>query len=191
MFIQANTTFQGEFLNYLTHLTNLINHPPANMDPTLLPKFVNGAAVMRAELIALHKDLKTQASVAKQNRLGIVGLQARADHLLPDVHNASHAAAQFCQNVRHAGTPAAWNAGYQAAARNITQNIGNVDTFIKRGAKLTIKGKQPNDLVVALTPFAQAHKPLPNTATKADVEHMVGELEALLKLVDSWVAQNQ
>jgi hypothetical protein len=149
-------------------------------------------AALRTDLVAIHKELKTQASVAKQQRLNLTGaLQDRADNLISDVEEAARAAGQFCQQVRTAKTAAAFNAGIQKAARDVTQKLGNIDTFVKRGATLKIKGKQPNELVKSLTPYAQAHVTLPATANAKEVEDAVEAFEGLIAQVNQWVNNNK
>lgn len=90
----------------------------------------------------------------------------------------------FVDKVRDTPTPAVFNAGIKKAARDITQNIANVEKLKKNGLDL---GKPvPAQQLADLLDWAQDRNKLPDTANRTKVMATILEYDRKKNAVRAW-----
>ena len=143
-------------------------------------------AVLRTELNALDSTLKVQIVKADAIAAGH-GLQAiMAASLMHDVAKGCDDATAFIARLRANPTSAAFNAGIQTAARDITQYAGNINRLTQAG--FVFAKAQPTALLAVLKAWANDGRQVADDATAAKVLSELKLFEKAVQGVKTWAA---
>ncbi len=148
--------------------------------------YVKGVAVLKTQLVAIDSSLKTALSMAKSSLEGRKGMEIMAENLMNLVESACGSALAFVAKVEANPTPAFFNSGIQKAARDITQNIGNIDKLKAKG--FVLSKAQPTNLFKILTAWGNDGRQVPATATKEEVLRELNAFEQAVQGVEKWAA---
>lgn len=102
------------------------------------------------------------------------------------ITSALNNADTFVANVRNNPTPAEFNTNVQAAARRITQNIGQVEKMKKNGLDLGKDERRATQLFNTLDPWANGRVTVAPTAGRAKVLAKIVEFNTHLNGVKAW-----
>ncbi len=175
-FVAAVTAYQPLKVNYLKVLEATVGKEPPGADKVAYQK---GIAVLKTQLKSIDSSLKTAAATAKSSLAGRKPLAVMADNLMDLIESACDSAEAFITQVKADPTPARFNEGIQKAARDITQNIGNIEKLTKAG--FTFAKEQPNNWFRVLSAWGNAGRRVQDTATDREV---LRELRAFEQAVD-------
>jgi len=92
----------------------------------------------------------------------------------------------YAAKIKRNPTPAEFNAGIQKAARDITQQIGNIDSLKAKG--MDTGYKTPENLVTVLVAWGGQNRKVPTTATQKEVLRENGAFEQAVLGVQKWLA---
>jgi hypothetical protein len=144
------------------------------------------AKVIAAELkrrLAQLKSVKFDDFDAEKARLQRYNQQTYST-FDTKLQSAFRKADAFVDTVRDNPTAAEFNAGIKDAARNITQNIANVEKLKKNGFDL---GKRiPKSELEALEDWAQERDKLPDNANQVKVMAAIHEYQRKVAAVRAW-----
>jgi hypothetical protein len=179
----AVVAYQKAAAAYVKVLDATVGAEPAGTDKVAYQKAVT---VLKTQLKALDTQMKSQVATNSSALAGRQGMQIMADNLMQLVESACDSAEAFIARVKAQPTPATFNTDVEKTARDITQNIGNID-------KLTAKGfvfakAQPTNLFTILKAWGNDGRRVPDTATPAQVLRELTSFEQAVDGVRRWAA---
>ena len=182
-FKAAAQEFRVAKTSYIVVLDATVGKEPAGADRDLYRK---GVAVLRTELNALDSTLKMQTTKADSIAAGNNLQTVMAASLMHDVAKGCDDALAFIARLRANPTAAAFNAGIQTAARDITQYAGNINRLTQAGFVFT--KAQPTALLNVLKAWANDGRQVPANATAAQVLKELKVFEQTVQKVKAWAA---
>jgi hypothetical protein len=148
--------------------------------------YIRGVKVLQTQLIALDTSLKTAIKMARSSNAGRKGMEIMADNLMDLVESSCNAAIAWVARVEANPTPAAFNESIQKYARDITQNIGNINKLTAKG--FVFQKAQPDNLFTILKAWGNDGRRVPDRATPAEVLREVNAFEQAVEGVKAWAA---
>jgi len=166
---------------YTLKLDQLVAHPPAGVDAGTHRRALK---LVKDELNAIHRsarDDKISITVLRgQNPL----LLQRGQNAVADALQAANAARVWIAQQRANPSAANFNQHIETMARNITQNIGNIDRYKQMGVAIT--KKQPQRYFETLSQWYDEGRDLELTATVQEINWELDEFEAAVLGVREW-----
>lgn len=149
--------------------------------------YTNGVHVLQTELKALESTLKVRVATKKSAVDKEDANTMTAKNLIASAEAASHRAVAFAVKAEHEGTAAYFNANVQKAARDMTQQIGNVDKLKAKG--FHFQHDEPKDLFNLLKAWGndnrQVHPSSPQNE-KAEVLREINAFKQAAEGVERW-----
>ena len=167
--------------SYIKVLDATVGKEPKGTDQEAYKK---GVAVLRTQLVSLEASLKTAGSMAQSSQAGRQGMAIMADNLMDLIESSCKSALAFVAKVEADPTPENFNANVQKAARDITQNIGNVDKLKAKG--FVFAKSQPTNLFTILKAWGNDRREVPKNATKQEVLREVNAFKQAVEGVQKW-----
>lgn len=93
---------------------------------------------------------------------------------------------EYAAKIKKTPTPDAFNLGIQKAARDITQQIGNIENL--KGLGMDTGYKAPDNLVTILVAWGGQNRKVKPTANTKEVLREVSAFEQAVKGVEKWLA---
>jgi hypothetical protein len=182
-FEEAIAEFRVAAAAYVKVLDATVGAEPTGTDKVAYQK---GVAVLKTQLKALDSSMKSMVTSARSSVSGRKGMEVMADSLMDLIESSCNSAEAFIAKVRAKPTPEMFNTSIEKSARDITQNIGNID-------KLTAKGfvfakAQPTNLFKVLKAWGNDGRRVPDTATPSEVLRELGAFEQAVDGVRRWAA---
>jgi hypothetical protein len=175
-FIKAKT-------DYMKVLETAVTKTPKGVEQETYKK---GIKVLKTELNALELTFKSRYGYA-QGALKHQGTtETMAQNLMVTIEATCARALALVARVKANPTPDAFNTDIRKAARDITQQIGNIDKLKAKGH--VIAKDQPTNLFKILAAWGDAGRQVPPTATRDEVLREVGAFEQAVKGVKKWAA---
>jgi len=180
-------TAYKEFLvaktSYLKVLEGAVAKVPDKVDKVAYQK---GVKVLQTQLIALDTSLKTAIKMARSGHAGRKGMEVMADNLMDLVESSCNAAMAWVARVEANPTPEAFNGSIQKYARDITQNIGNINKLTQKG--FVFQKAQPDNLFTILKAWGNDGRRVPDKAPREHVLREVNAFEQAVEGVKKWAA---
>ena len=129
--------------------------------------------------------MKSLAAAAKANLDGATGAGIMAGSFIEQTESAVHNAQAFIARAKAQPTAVYFNANIVKAARDITQQIGNVDKLKAKG--FHFRHDQPTNLFKVIKAWGNDGRTVPVGATPAEVLREIGALEQAVAGVDRWL----
>jgi hypothetical protein len=177
----AITAFETAQSNYQKQLAGAMEKSDEGVKPFL--------DVLSKELKALSSKItvkyKSSALVIEQGDKSIGAADYTAKMLTTSLESGIKKAEAFAALVKSKPLEQTFNAGIQQAARDITQQIGNVQKA--RDAGFAFDG-DPTNLFKVMTPWAQGQRKVPGDAPKEVVLRELGAFTQCVTGVKTWLA---
>lgn len=167
---------------YMKVLEATVGAEPASTDKVAYQK---GIAVLKTQLVAMDSSMKGLSAAAKAKLDGATGLAIMAGSFVEQTESAVHNAQAFIARARAQPTAVYFNANIVKAARDITQQIGNVDKLKAKG--FHFRHDQPTNLFKVIKAWGNDGRTVPASATAAEVLREIGALEQAVAGVDRWL----
>ena len=167
---------------YMKVLEATVGAEPTGADKVAYQK---GVAVLKTQLVAMESSMKTLSVSAKAAQDGHKGAAIMAESFIVTTESAVHNAHAFIARVKATPTPAYFNANIVKAARDITQQIGNVDKLKAKG--FHFRHDQPTNLFTVIKAWGNDGRVVKATATSAEVLREVGAFEQAIDGVERWL----
>ena len=160
----------------------------ARLNPVITAAARTKAGQMENFLGSLITNLKAFSTTdydARQRQLVQNFQQAKAT-FTTGMDNGISGARKFINKVRKNPTVAVYNGGVMQAARNLTQQLGQVDRMQKSGFDLGKHGATAQELFNQLDPRANGHADLAANANAAAVTQAIDQFADILDDVVEW-----
>jgi hypothetical protein len=184
-FETAVNNFIAQKNNYAHNLDGTVAKVPVGHDRDT---YTHALTILKTELTAMESTLKGAVAIAKSAVAKESVTEATAKNLITSAEGATHRAVAFIAKAKSTGTAAYFNSGVMTAARDITQQIGNIDKLKAKGYHF--HHDQPTALFTTLKAWAndgrQVHVNNP-TNEKAEVLHEITTFEQAVQGVDRWL----
>jgi hypothetical protein len=168
--------------SYMKVLEATVNAEPSGVDKATYQK---GIAVLKTQLVAMDSTMKTLAASAKTTQEGARGAAIMANTFIETTESAVHNAQAFIARGKAAPTAAYFNSNIVKAARDITQQIGNVDKLKAKG--FHFRHDQPTNLFTIIKAWANDGRQVPTTATSKEVLRELNAFEQAVTGVERWL----
>ena len=140
--------------------------------------------ILEKQLAALSATMKSHLKGAQVAADGAKALEYTAKTVVTSVTGAVARAKLFAAKVTSSKDPKVFNTGIATAARDITQNIGNVEKLRAKGYKFP--DGDPTNLFKVMTPWAQGQRLLQPTANEALLKREMGAFLQAVAGVEKW-----
>jgi hypothetical protein len=141
--------------------------------------YTKGLQVLDAGIEALVSSIANQADKLDAVNKSLSVKELMAATMRQSVDAAVKRAVLFAKKVQATPTPAVFNAGIKDAARDITQNLGNVNKL--RSLGYDFPAGDPTNLFTVLTPWANNKR---DQSPDADAKTVLRELGAFVQVVN-------
>ena len=160
----------------------------AKLNPIISAAARTKAGQMENFLGSLITDLKAinTNDYDARVRLLLQNFQQAKATFTTGMDNGISGARKFINKVRKTPTPAVYNGGILKAARDLTQQLGQVDRMQKSGFDLGKHGATAQELFNQLDPRANGHANLPLAANAAAVGQALDQFSDILDDVVEW-----
>jgi len=148
--------------------------------------YLRGIKVLQTQLKSLDASIKTALKMHKSSLDGRRGMEIMADNLMDMVESSCNAALAWVARVEAQPTPENFNKSIQKYARDITQNIGNIDKLTAKGFKF--EKAQPTNLFKILKAWGNDGRKVLPKATPKEVLREVNAFEQAVNGVKKWAA---
>jgi hypothetical protein len=167
---------------YLRVLDATVGAEPTGTDKVAYQK---GVVVLKTQLVAMESSMKALSAASKAKFDGATGLGIMAGSFIETTESAVHNAQAFIARAKATPTPVYFNTNIVKAARDITQQIGNVDKLKAKG--FHFRHEQPTNLFKVIKAWANDGRTVPTTATTAEVLREINAVEQAVAGVDRWL----
>jgi hypothetical protein len=147
--------------------------------------------LVKPELDILIKQLHALSATMKSHLKGatvaleeVSATEYTAKTLMTSVTGAVARAKLFAAKAGSAKDPKVFNTGIATAARDITQNIGNVEKLRTKG--YVFPHGDPTNLFKVMTPWAQGNRKLPDNAAETLIKREIGAFLQAVAGVEKW-----
>lgn len=170
---------------YYKTLEGAVNKVPKGADHDV---YVHGLTVLKTELTSLESTLKGRIANAQSAINKESATEMTAKNLLVNAEGACHRALAFTAKAKATPTAAYFNANIVKAARDITQQIGNVDKLKAMGYHF--EHEQPTNLFTILKAWGNdgriVHVSAPQNE-KAEVLREINAFQQAVEGVERWI----
>jgi hypothetical protein len=185
VFEQAVAAFINDKNIYVHDLDGSVTKVPQGHDHDA---YVKGVTVLKTELTAMESTLKGAMGIAKSAVAQESVVEATAKNLITNAEGATHRALAFVAKAKTTPTAEYFNSNIVKAARDITQQIGNVDKLKQKGYQF--HHDQPTTLFNILKAWANdgrvVHVSNPNNEHD-EVIREIGAFEQAAQGVERWL----
>lgn len=169
--------------SYVKVLETAVGKVPDKVDRAA---YLKGIKVLQTQLIALDTSLKTTIKMARSGHAGRKGMEVMADNLMDLIESSCNSALAWVAKVEANPQPEVFNKGIQKAARDITQNIGNINKLKAKGFQFA--KAQPDNLFTILKAWGNDGRQVKPGATREEVLREVNAFEQAVEGVRRWAA---
>jgi hypothetical protein len=169
--------------SYLKVLQSAVAKVPDKADQE---SYQRGIKVLQTQLKALDSSVNTALKTHKSALDGRRGMEVMADNLMHLIDSSCNAALAWVARVEAQPTPENFNKSIQKYARDITQNIGNINKLTAKGFKF--EKKQPDNLFKVLAAWGNDGRQVPEKATTKEVLREANAFEQAVEGVKKWAA---
>lgn len=166
---------------YIRQMEATINNAPPGVDKAT---YTAGIKFLRFELEDISRAAVNQVEKAKHVRGETEVYTIMASTLMKNARLNAGKAMVFIDDVRANPTPDAFNSKVNRVARNMTQQIGNIDKLKEIG--FTFDRGQPTEIFAALSPWANDGRQVAGAASREEVLAEVALFEQAVHAVANW-----
>lgn len=181
-FVAAAAKFKTAKDAYMKVLEATVGAEPNGTDKVAYQK---GVVVLKTQLVAMESSMKALTASAKVMQEGAQGAAIMAGSFIETTESAVHNAQAFIARAKAQPTAVYFNTGIVKAARDITQQIGNVDKLKAKG--FHFRHEQPTNLFKVIKAWGNDGRTVPVTATPQEVLREINALEQAVAGVERWL----